>query len=141
MEIGNGSGSDPQNNEASTSKSGSGLTKNQIIDIFEASFNELREYLSPIMGSTALSAIFRNAVRENKSRFPFLAGLQTDDSGFSLEPLKNEQITPGELLQAIFEFMQSIIELLTELTGDVLAKKARVLVSDIANQLGEDHDG
>ena len=121
--------------EINKSPSGPSLTAEQILEIFEPSFMELKEYLLPIVGSTAFEAIFRNAIRENKGQYPFLTSLSISASGLNLEVLKKEPIPPSTLLQSIFLLMRSIIELLTELTGNVLANKAKLLVSEMANQL------
>ena len=139
MASADASGYGTNNPKSVLNAAASSLTTKQIIDIYETSIKELRDYLLPIVGGTAMEAIIRNAVRANKSEFPFLANLSVGMTEISLEPLKSEAISPADLLRAIFEFMQSIIELLTELTGDILAQKAKALASEIANRLGEDH--
>ena len=141
MDITNSGGNHSRPKETDPLTPGAGLSNTQVMEIFETSFNQLRDYLLPIVGPVALGAIFRNAVRENKAKFPFLMDVTTGDTEISPDTTNLKNIPSEELLQGFFAFLQSIIGLLTELTGDVLAGKAKTLLSAVANQLGEDHHG
>ena len=111
----------------------------RITDIFERSLSNLRDDLLPILGETTVDAIIRNAVRENLNRYHFLSSATINVHEISFANLHEEETSfePEELIAGILGFLQSIITLLTELTGDVLTRKAETLQEELQKSIKE----
>ena len=105
----------------------------EMLAAFQQFLGRLRDYLLPILGEATVDAIFRNAIRENVKRYKFLASstINAAEISFPMEGEARTVIEPGELFYCMLDFMQSIITLLTELTGDVLTRKVELLMADV----------
>lgn len=105
--------------------------------IFEDFLKRFRDYLVPILGETTVDAILRNAIRENRKRYHFFNSVTIKVSKISFSEVHEggEGIDSRELLSGFLDFIQSIITLLTELTGDVLTRNVEILVNDLEKNI------
>jgi hypothetical protein len=115
----------------------------EIVDVFRGLVEQLWERLVMFIGDMATAAVFQSARREAMQDHPFLEGVSVDREGVRLDQLREN---PGALDRAAVQagflaFLDGVVALLTDLTGDILMRKLGPLVEAFRAELGGSGDG
>lgn len=113
--------------------------KREIIDVFRELLERLWARLVHLIGESNTAAIFHSALNEAGSTAPFLQKITVNEQGLRMDGLVAEadDLTRTELRVALLTFTDSIVALLTDLTGDILVTKVAPLMQQFRREIGE----
>ena len=113
--------------------------KEEVVIIFRELLERLWNHLAGLIGETAVVAIFRSAEREVIHRYPFLGEMDVDEGGIRLDRLEAlvRDMDRSAVRDGFLMFLNSVITLLTDLTGDILVRKVDLLIGQFRERLEE----
>ena len=113
--------------------------KQEIVDIFRELLERLWARLASLVGETATMAIFRSALWETTGPYAFLKGTKVSENGLRLDCLQENlaALDRATIRAGLLAFIDSIVALITDLTGDILVRKVQPLVEQFNQQLEE----
>lgn len=108
-----------------------------MVDSFREFVERLWARLASLVGETATAAIVRSAVLEAARAHPVLGGVHVDASGVQLDRLREnpDSLDSSALRAGFLAFAESAMSLMSDLTGDILARKVEPLVQQFKRQL------
>lgn len=114
--------------------------RGEILSLFGDFFQKLWERLASMIGETATAAICRSAVVEAAREHAFLSDVEIGDAGIVLDRLREDPESPGraELEGGLLVFVDAVMGLIIDLTGNILVRKVEPLVEQFRGRLGED---
>lgn len=111
--------------------------KREILDIFRELLDRLWGRLIALLGPAATAAIFRSVALEVGRAHPFVREIEADEAGLHLDGLA--ATLRGQERQAVrtglLAYVDGIVGLLADLTGDVLLKKVGPIVDEFRKTL------
>ncbi len=97
------------------------LPAKKLVDFFSDTLRTLLKRASRSMNTTTIMAILNRVLHQTKKRYPVLGILNVDSSGISLDQSSPiEQIDPVELSGAFRFLLQELVDVLGNLTADVV---------------------
>lgn len=114
-----------------------GEVKQEIVDIFRELLERLWERLASLIGENSTAAIFRSALLEASRNYPFLQGINVGSAGIRMERLREDLAAQERavLRAGLLTFTDSVVALLTDLTGNILVRKVAPLVQHFHEEL------
>jgi len=113
-------------------------TKRQVIAIFEELLTHLWGHLVGVIGTPTTNLIFHSALRETLTTYSFLEVVTIRDDGvqISLSDPELDSVAWHTLRGGLLAFVDSGIDLLTDLTGNILASKLEPMVHGFKSKVG-----
>lgn len=113
--------------------------KREIIDVFQELLERLWVRLVYLIGESNTAAIFHSALQEAGRTAPFLHKIGVEEQGIRMNELIEEasRLARSELRLALLAFTDSVVALLTDLTGDILVTKVAPLVQQLRSEIDE----
>jgi GTPase len=113
--------------------------KLHTLNIFTELLQRLWQRLSLLIGQTAVAAICSSAQREIAHDHPMIKHLEVTGSGIEVENLRRElhAYDQNAIKAAFLAYIDSIIDLLGDLTGGILVGKIEDMLNEL-NQTAED---
>ena len=111
----------------------------EIIGVFRDLVGQLWGQLVLFIGDMATAAIFQSARREVMQTYAFLKAVNVDREGVCLDQLRGNPtaLNPPTARAGFLAFLDEVVALLTDLTGDILVRNFEPLVEQFRAELGE----
>lgn len=95
--------------------------RTEMAALFEDLLQSVWNHLVPVLGETAAAAIFTSARNEAADTHPLLASVAFDNKGPDLSRYRQRAMDaePATIRWSIVALVESIVSLITDLTGDV----------------------
>jgi hypothetical protein len=112
--------------------------KNEILEIYQDLFQTIWNRLQPTLGTVAVASICRSALAQGSQGHPLLKMIDIDELGIRTGGLREklDSFEPRALRVDLLAFVDEILRLLTDLTGDILVGKIKPLVQDARQRMG-----
>ncbi len=110
-----------------------------MVESFDAVLAQLCRRLAPVLGADTTTALLRSALLEARRNHTVLHDLEVDAAGGQVEQLRAnlDHIDNIELRDSLLVYIDSVMTLITDLTGEVLAMKITPLVQQFHQRLKE----
>lgn len=109
---------------------GGGAGKQELVERFDALLVQMCRLLAVLIGADTTAVLLRSALLQARRNYPVLHDLEVDAAGGHVERLlaNLDHLDNIELRDSLLAYIDSIIALITDLTGEVLAMKIAPLV-------------
>jgi len=113
--------------------------KQKVIETSRAHIVQLWEQLKSLVGEDCTTAIFRGAILDKIHDHPALKYIDIDEKGIRLNRIQDNlaSLNLVTLRIDLFAFTNSILMLITDLVGDLVAHKISPVVQHFKKQLEE----
>jgi len=113
--------------------------KQEIVESFDAVLVQLCRLLAPIIGADATTALVRSALLEARRDHRVLRDLEIDAAGGQVEQLRANlgHVDNLDLRDSLLVYIDRVMALITDLTGEVLAMKLTPHVQQFHQRLKE----
>lgn len=102
----------------------------ELIDLFLKLYSRIWTKIVPILGLISTKTVFKNAIIESSKKFQFLAEINLYDDGLKI-PIDLSSKEYRILLEGFFLLTEQTLELMTDLTGDILVEKIKPFLDEI----------
>lgn len=112
----------------------------RVADCFTEVLERSWERLAPLLGGVATAAVLRSTRRSVEHDHPLLAAVEADGAGLRLGRLRPACLAagPAACRAACVAFVDALLALLVDLTGDILAARVAPIVDEARARLGEE---
>jgi hypothetical protein len=109
---------------------GDDLSKQELVERFGALLQQVCRLLAALIGADTTAVLLRSALLQARRTYPVLHDLEMDAAGGHTElRLANlDNLDNIELHDSLLAYIDAIIALITDLTGEILAQKIAPLV-------------
>jgi hypothetical protein len=102
----------------------------ELLPRFEELMQKTWTNLSAFIGDKATGAVLENARKKTAKQYAQFEKLKIVAGGVDVEEIRKDPGHAKDLNLGIIDFFQNIIDLLVELTGDVLTSRIKPLLSE-----------
>ncbi len=108
----------------------------EVVDIFQALNKNIQTKLTSLIGQDATNVIIRTAEKETAREYPFIQKLISNSQANEVQE-KLKDIYYSDFRQGLMIFLDTLLEVLIDLTGSVLVNKVELVINDLKSQLME----
>ncbi len=115
----------------------SGASKQEVVERFGVLLARLGGRLVSMIGADATAAVLRSALWVARREYPVLHGLSVSEAGGQVEPLwaNLEKVDPVELHNSLVAYLDGVVALMADITGEVFVLKLVPLVQQFQQWL------
>ena len=109
----------------------------EIVLIFTELLQRLWDRLVALVGEAGTAAMFYSALRDAAGEHPFLKHIEVSEDEIRLEGLRENlaSLDRTTLRRAFLAYIDGIVALLIDLTGDILVRKVQPLITEFHEAL------
>jgi len=111
--------------------------KQAIVQFFSTLSNRLWQRLIGFIGVSNATVCLQSVLVQTRQQYAFLQDVRVDDSGIHVDHLgtRLDTVEKARLQEGLLTYIDAVMALLTDLTGEVLVHKIAPLVQQLKHHL------